>query len=79
VRVTNAWPPRPRPPPSASTSTPAGWNSELWMIRALWTIAPGNDNAVARSRFDRAMTDDQRIWLEVSYAEQDAGKAACPR
>jgi len=49
------------------------------MIRALWTIAPGNDNAVARSRFDRAMTDDQRIWLEVSYAAQDAGKAACPR
>jgi hypothetical protein len=31
---------------------------------------------VVGPRFDRTMTSDQRIWLEVSYTEQDAAKAA---
>jgi len=34
---------------------------------------------VVAPRFDRIMTSDQRIWLEVSYTEQDAAKAAGAR
>ena len=46
---------------------------------AAWDNRAATSVRVTGTRFTRVMTNSDRIWLEVSYEEQNAAKAAGAR